>query len=289
MESEEQRMEQTSLAIVEDTPDVLKARLRREWEAIEARKEAGEVDYSVARARALTTYMALGLSYTQIAEAVHIRRGWIDQLLRYGRFMNFASAIADANQCRIAEGRFRQYWKETVDKKTMARLLGNGRKSNPGARLAYEQEVFQKILEKIMQQAQEPVEQFQGRQRATRQLSKKLLAQFTDGKYHLLRDIATTLEADIDVVRGICERIVTDGAFKMFGEKRPAPPAQGSWAYRFVKGGKKKIDVTAFYAEVKPVLDDMENVINGHSVDFSQQAMKLAFAEFRKVIDRVAR
>jgi hypothetical protein len=37
-------MEQTVLAMVDDTPDVLKARLRREWEALDARKQAGEVD-----------------------------------------------------------------------------------------------------------------------------------------------------------------------------------------------------------------------------------------------------
>ena len=44
----------------------------------------------------------------------------------------------------------------------------------------------------------------------------------------------------------ICDRIVSQGTFQTFGERRPAPPKDGSYAYRFVKGGKKKIDLTVF-------------------------------------------
>jgi hypothetical protein len=142
-------MQQTSLAIVEDTPDVLKARLKREWEAIEARKQAGEVDYDVQRAQTITTYLELKLSQTEIGKTVGINQGWLNQLLRYGRFMTFAIATAIAKECAIPEARFRRYWKETVDKTAMAILRGNGRQENRRAKLEYEQQVFQQIAEKV--------------------------------------------------------------------------------------------------------------------------------------------
>lgn len=143
-------MQQTSLAIVEDTPEVLKARLKREWEVIEERKQSGEVDYDVKRAQALTAYMGLGLNYKEIAEATGSNRGRTDQLLRYGRFANFASTNVDATISHISEGRFRRYWKETVDKSAMAILRGNGRKEDNKSRIEYEQQVFKEISEKLM-------------------------------------------------------------------------------------------------------------------------------------------
>lgn len=126
------------------------------------------------------------------------------------------------------------------------------------------------------------------RQGRMRHLTRHMLAQFRDGEFHLLCDIATAMQVDVPAMRDICDRIVRRGPYDTYGERRPAPRAQGSFAYRFVKGGKK-INLVVFYAEVQPILDDMERVIHGHSVDFSQQAMQMAFARFRKVIDRVAR
>jgi hypothetical protein len=142
-------MQQTTLAIVEDTPEVLKARLKREWEAIASGKEAGEVDYDVKRAQALTTYLGLGLSQREIAACVGINQGWLQQLLRYGRFMNFMNANAFTEQ--ITEGRFRRYWKETVDKAALRLLRGNGRKENERGLLQYEQKVFRQIAEKVQE------------------------------------------------------------------------------------------------------------------------------------------
>jgi hypothetical protein len=141
-------MQQAVLAIVEDTPEVLKAKLKREWGAIAAQKQAGEMHYDVQRAQVLATYTDLGFTKKEVAECVDINIGWIDQLLRYGRFMNFADAVASAKINHIPEARFRRYWKETVDKSAMALLRGNGRKENNRGKLEYEQRVFQEILEK---------------------------------------------------------------------------------------------------------------------------------------------
>jgi hypothetical protein len=120
-------------------------------------------------------------------------------------------------------------------------------------------------------------------------LASQIAARFSDGKWHRLSAIATAVHADVEVVRAIVDLMVRDGAFRTVAEQKPAPLSHGGFAYRLMPGGTKKLDLTAFYAEVQPVLDDIEHVINGHSVDFSQQAMKVAFARFRRVIERVAR
>ena len=121
-------------------------------------------------------------------------------------------------------------------------------------------------------------------------LGKKLVAQFTDGKYHRAKDIANALDVPMEAVRGICDRIVSQGAFQTFGERRPAPPKDGSYAYRFVKGGKKKIDVAVLSSEVQPVLDDMQMIISGpRKSDFTREAMQTAFSQLLKVLDSIAR
>jgi hypothetical protein len=120
-----------------------------------------------------------------------------------------------------------------------------------------------------------------------RQVTKTILAQFSDGQFHGLREIAQAVGVDLAAVRIICNRIVHKGVFQTWGERRRASLLDGSFAYRFVYGGKK-IPLATFYAEIQPVLDDMEKLVYGHSVDFSQHAMKMAMVQFRQVIDRVA-
>lgn len=124
--------------------------------------------------------------------------------------------------------------------------------------------------------------------RTNRALTQHLIDEFADGEFHLLCDIAASIEKDLPFTRKLCQRILARGLFHTVGDRRRAPPSQGGFAYRFVKGGKR-INLEAFYAEVQPTLDDMDRLINGPRVDFSQQAMKVVFAQLLKVIDRVVR
>jgi hypothetical protein len=128
----------------------------------------------------------------------------------------------------------------------------------------------------------------QGGQKAKRALTKAMVQHFSDGEWYALRDIAAFIETDLNAAREFCHRLTRRGVFKTLVERRHASPAQGGWSYRFVKGGKR-LSLEAFYAEAGSVLDDMERLIYGHAVDFSQQAMKIAYQRLRQVIDRVAR
>jgi hypothetical protein len=272
-------MQQTTLAPVEDTPAVLKARLKREWEALEARKQAGEVEDNVERAQMLTTYLEQGLTQREIQQTVGVSQVYVGHLLRYHRFL-IATAI------KMPEWRFRAYWHAHTDPAALRDLRGEEKEL---ARLVYEQQAFQEIVEEHMKGEGRPPEQKQGTNKATRQLAKRILTAFSDGKFHLLRDIATAVEADMGVVGEICNRIVRNGAYQMHGERRPAAPAQGSYTYRFVKGGNRKVDVRVLEKETKPLWDDLDNLVNGHRVDFNQQAIKEWAARYRQVVDRVAR
>ena len=93
---------------------------------------------------------------------------------------------------------------------------------------------------------------------------------------------------DIGQVRRVCYLIMARRYYDVFGERRPAARQAGTWAYRFVKGGPKRIDVTVLHAELYPILTEAETLLNGHNVDYSKEAMKLVFARIRKVIDRMA-
>ena len=118
-------------------------------------------------------------------------------------------------------------------------------------------------------------------------LSKQLIARFADGKWHSLADIAAAVEATRPMVRSILDRIVREGTYETFAERRHA--GKGSYSYRLVKGGGKKIDLQVFQTEIKKTLEDMDDLINGHQVHFSQSLMQTYFAEFRKVLDKLTR
>jgi len=220
---------------------------------------------SAKRAQAFARlYVTSGWTVRSLAEIERFSHTRINQLVHFGQFLMYLETQG-LQGLDMHEKQFRMLW-------------------NARDKTHIEDTIFAAIL----QQWEEKTSN--GSQIArTKKLSKRLISQFNDGKYHRLRDMAEALDVDMSAIRSLCDRIVSQGTFQTFGERRPAPHKEGSYAYRFVKGGKKKIDLAAFYAEAKPVLDEMANVINGHSVHFSQQLMKVTFTKFLQVIDRVVR
>jgi predicted transcriptional regulator len=202
-------------------------------------------------------YAQSGWTQQALAEVEHMAQSRIHQLLTFGQFLIIT--IGD-NVTDISERRFRALWERT------------DKAAGDTARFA--------AVAAMLTDAQSatPVN--------ARALGKAIVAQFADRKWHSLSEIAQALDVDRASVQPLLDRMVHTGAFQTFAEKRPA--AKGSYAYRIVKGGKKKIDLEAFYAEAKPVMDEMARTINGHEVHFSQTAMKQVFAQFQQVIARLA-
>lgn len=135
-------MPQAAVAAVPDTMEQLKMKLKHDWEAIAQKEHTDKVDVDVQRAQVLSKYFNADLTQKEIATEVHISLGHVDKLLRYGRFLNGPHSV----ECGIPEGRFRQYWQENADKASLRALMGQKKIE---ARLAYEQQVFQRIAEKI--------------------------------------------------------------------------------------------------------------------------------------------
>lgn len=221
-------------------------------------------DASGKRAQAFARlYAESGWKERAIAEVEGLAQSRINQLLIFGRFLSWLTTLG-RQDINIHEKEFRPHWRSTKD-------------------IIEQESRFAAVIAKLENEELPMRPELKG-------LGKKLVAQFTDGKYHRLRDIATALDVDMSAIRGLCDRIVSQGTFQTFGERRPAPPKDGSYAYRFVKGGKKKIDLIVLRSEVQPVLDDMQMVISGpRKSDFTREAMQTAFVQLLKVLDSIAR
>jgi hypothetical protein len=219
------------------------------------------------RTRALAKlYAESGWGVPRLAAAEGFTTHRIGELVTFGNFLLWLERNG-FQVPTLSEKVFRQHWRRT--------------KALPSTESRYAV-----VAESWTASLAEP----QGtRHRATRQLSREILKQFSDGLWHRLTDIADAVQGDVSAVREICDRVVILGTFQTFGERRPAAPVHGSFSYRFVEGGQKRIDLIAFYAEVQPVLDELDSLVNGHSVDFSKQAVKMAVTQFRQVVDRMAR
>lgn len=187
------------------------------------------------------------------------------QQLVFGRFLLFL--ITQGNQLpHLNEKQFRPLWTSTDKTQTEA-------------------ERFTEI-QAMLQQGQHKPRTGADRQ-AVRRVSIQLIEQFADGKWHALRDMTQAVEAESILVRGIMDRMVKEGTFQTFAERKSS--GKGWYSYRMVKGGKKKIDLQVFQTEIAPVMQEMESLINDHHIHFSQAAMKMAFTQFRKVIDNLTR
>jgi hypothetical protein len=197
-------MQAASLSVVEDTPEVLKMRLKRAWEAIEQRKHAGEVTYDVDRAQALKEFLGEGMTQRQIGECVGISHVFIGHLLRYGRFTEFMVARATINSPPISEKAFRRYWTQTVEKSTIALLGGKGRRAKGNTEIQeYEQQVFQHIADKI-EQGVKPQVHKTARKKTIKDLTTDDLEEFQEKLKHFkviqrkeVREIYKRIEEDV--------------------------------------------------------------------------------------------
>src|SRR5215471_755573 len=237
-------------------------------------------EYQAARARILATYgsnardagqqraKAMAQLYVEsgwqkeaLAEVEGVSQRYIECLLLWGRFLRTSGS--QSGDC--TERKFRDLWRRTDQ-------------------TASEEARFAAVAEMLKDELQDTP---QVRRISHATLAHALLEKFSDGKFHRLSAMAATIGAEPVVVEQVLERIVQHGAYRASGEKRSA--GKDGMQYRLVKGGRKRIDLTAFYTEAKPLLDDMEEMINGHLVHFSQAGMKHLYLQFRQLIDRMAR
>lgn len=201
-------------------------------------------------------YAQSGWTERALAEVEKMSQSKMHCWLVFGRFL-----ITNCNQSSTcSEGRFRALWARTDKTATEA------------ARFA--------AVEELLQEDTTDNPSIKG-------FGKKMIAQFADGKWHRLPEIAEAMKVDIALIQPVLDRIVSTGAYKTFAERRPG--GKGSFSYRLIKGGKKKIDMIVFEQETREVLAEMATIINGHPVHFLQQNMKVAFTHLCQAIERLGR
>ena len=203
-----------------------------------------------------------GWTYRDLAKEEGISHARVIQLVCFGNFL----VTQGYQDKKITEKEFRALWQSTEKTRT-------------------DQERYDDVAQRLAHKHETPTTRTD--RQAVRRLSKQLIAQFADGKWHALRDMTQAVEADSILVRGIMDRMVKEGTFQTFAERKSS--GKGWYSYRMVKGGKKKIDLQVFQTEIAPVMQEMESLINDHHIHFSQAAMKMAFTQFRKVIDNLTR
>ena len=205
-------------------------------------------------------FVQSGWTQRQLATEEQCSQGHMDKQLRFGRFLN-SNGIHDPS---LKERAFRALWVSTDVSWTE-----------------------DKRFDVITQQLQEGQKKPQHDRQAVRRVSKQLIEQFADGKWHALRDMTQAVEAESILVRGIMDRMVKEGTFQTFAERKSS--GKGWYSYRMVKGGKKKIDLTAFQADSEGIVDEMWKYCTGHQVHFDQTTMRLLVAKLRQMIDKMAR
>lgn len=213
-------------------------------------------------ARLYATCAKSGWTYRDLAKEEGISHARVIQLVCFGNFL-----VTQGYQDRqITEKQFRALWVATDKAMT-------------------EQERYDDVAQRLAHKDTMPHSKTD--RQAVRRLSKQLIEQFADGKWHALRDMTQAVEADSLLVRSIMDRMVKEGTFQTFAERKSS--GKGWYSYRMVKGGKKKIDLQVFQTEIAPAMQEMESLVNDHQIHFSQGAMKMAFTKFRKVIDNLTR
>ena len=137
-------MLQSAVAAVPDTMEQLKMKLKRTWAAIAEKEQTGHIDADIERAQTVMSYIAQGMSQAVIAETVERTQQRIDQIHRHGRFL----ASLTTHVVKISEMQFRLYWQDIADHASLRALRG---KKKEEARLQYEQQIFQRIAEKVQE------------------------------------------------------------------------------------------------------------------------------------------
>jgi len=119
--------------------DTLVAQLQEEWGGLAIKDLTDDAGKDQRRAALLSCYQAKGLQQRDLAKAIHKAQSYVVNQLRYQRFLI-------STEIKIAEGRFRDYWKQCSD----PLLVKGGRGPKREATLAaHESEVFPVIAAKV--------------------------------------------------------------------------------------------------------------------------------------------
>jgi hypothetical protein len=213
------------------------------------RGRMSDAEYTIARAKLAETYgetsieaaakrdqaLALlfhrsGWTQEELARKEGKTQQWVAYRMRFGRFLNFTTAVVNAETlpANLTEGRFRAHW-EQADK------------DNPNERMR-----FQTALRLIHG---DPV-----MNRRRRQIGETIKEQFANGKWHKLSTISQGIEADEEHVRETLDGICKNQTYGCKAEKKRVGTHVEYRLYRM----DKTVSVTELFERLEPIIKRMQ-------------------------------
>jgi hypothetical protein len=177
-----------------------------------------------------------GLKQRELGELEHLSKTYIDNRLRFGRFLDVLPSNCGQDapwRDNLTEGAFRVVWYKT--NKTL----------DENARF----EAVTTLLAAAHGKPPTP--------RGKNPLVKRLLAEFGDGEFHAVRVMATKLDVPQEKLLTTLDGMRLHGFHHTEAERRKAPPAAGGWRYRLRPHRGHVVPYDTLVDELKPLLEQM--------------------------------
>lgn len=193
-----------------------------------SRKEAG-AKYEQALAK---LFYQSGWSQQELAKRVGKSKGYVSNLLTFGRFLGFYGKLAAANfpsnaGLGLTEFRFRGFWNQTDAAETNGRIR------------------FLAVLELMQKDAPTP------KVRRAKDIGKCLAAKFADGKWRDIDVIAKQADVPVSDVKGILQNIIDHRSFSSTCEKKAVAK---TFHYRIFPQ-ERQISTVELTEKMQPLLD----------------------------------
>jgi len=162
----------------------------------DSRKEAG-ARFEQALSR---LFYRSGWTQDELAKQEGKSRQWIQSRLQFGRFLDFATTVANPEKplLGLTERRFRFFWEQTDRSETNGRIR------------------FREVLRLMQQEAESPK-----KPRRDKSTGRAIAAQFADGKWREAEVIAKLSGVPLDEVRGILQNMISCRTFDVTCERKP--------------------------------------------------------------------
>ena len=210
---------------------------------------------SALRDQALATlFHRSGWTQEKLAAKEGKSQSWVDQRLRFGRFLGFTTTVVNS-ELPLTEYRFRtEYWEKTAGD---------------------ERERFREITKRI--QADVTL----SRSHTPKGHPKRIVDKFADTKWHPLPIIAKHLDAVEDEVERSLAGMVKDGRG---GAKTEVKTVGKIKHYRFFKNARM-VSSTELTEKLAPIVKGLEEQGRKNMVTMSVTAVAVLAGQLRKLLD----